>query len=672
MSDPKENKDLPSDEGNTKPEAEAAKEPVKPASETETPEVSEEQPTPVEEAVATQPEDGQETDATIQESKEEEPVKEESESENTEEESVESSEDEPAEDPADDTPDYTELETGALIEAFKELLRSGKVSEIKAQVEALTQAFNSKFQEAFDKQKAAFIAEGGNIVDFHYSTPEKKAFSELRFNYKEKLNNHYKNLKKDLQANLNKRLEIIEELKGLLAVDENINTTYKHFKDIQERWREAGPIQRDKYNTVWNTYHHHVENFYDFLHLNREFRDMDFKHNLDQKLKIITRAEELAQEADVAKAFRELQMLHKVWKEELGPVAKQYRDEVWEKFSAATKLIHDRRMQAQQEMEKSYEANFLQKQEVINSIKEATEQVKPTHQGWQQAIKKVQDLRNLFFEIGKVPRSKNQEIWDAFKASTREFNKHKNDFYKQQKKQQYTNLEKKLALIATAQQHKDSENFEEATPIMKRIQSEWKQIGHVPRKDSDRIWNEFKAACNHYFDRLHAQRNAANKEEVEALKTKKDLLDKLGALKATKDTEADLTAIKELINSWKEAGRVPYNKRNIEGRFQKALDKAFEAINIDKVDAEMIKYENKLASLAALSDDRKLNNERIYVSKKIDEVVQEINQLENNLGFFQNSDDSNPLFVEVQNNIKKHKENLAVWRAKMDKLKALK
>ncbi|MDC7998880.1 DUF349 domain-containing protein [Gilvibacter sediminis] len=580
----------------------------------------------------------------------------------------EATEDDAAE---EDLVDYSDLSASEMVSTFEELLKSGKVSNIKAKVDALKQAFNAQFQEAFEKQKEAFVAEGGNIVDFHYSTPEKKAFSTLLFNYKEKLNNHYKNLKKDLQANLDKRLELIEELKGLLAVDENINSTYKHFKDIQERWREAGPIQRDKYNTVWNTYHHHVENFYDFLHLNREFRDMDFKHNLDQKLKIITRAEELAQEVDVSKAFRELQMLHKVWKEELGPVAKQYRDEVWEKFSAATKVIHDKRMNAQQEMEKSYETNYLQKQEVINSIKETTSQVKPTHQGWQQAIKKVQDLRNLFFEIGKVPRSKNQEIWDAFKASTRDFNKSKNDFYKNQKKQQYTNLEKKMELIATAEKYKDAEDFEEATPIMKRIQTEWKQIGHVPRKDSDRIWSEFKAACNHYFDRLHAQRNAANKEEVEAFEKKKALLDTLTGFKASKDAAADVDNLKSLLESWKSAGRVPFNKKNIESKFQKALDQAFGSLNMDKVEAEMIKYEAKLESLKANNDPRKLTNERIYVSKKIDEVVQEINQLENNLGFFQNSDASNPLFKEVQDNIERHKETLEVWRAKLSKLKAL-
>ena len=206
---------------------------------------------------------------------------------------------------------------------------------------------------------------------------------------------------------------------------------------------------------------------------------------------------------------------------------------------------------------------------------------------------------------------------------------------------------------------------------MKRIQTEWKQIGHVPRKDSDRIWSEFKAACNHYFERLHNKRNAANKEETEAFEKKKALLDQLSGFKASKDTEKDLASLKTLLEDWKAAGRVPFNKKNIESKFQKSLDQAFGALNMDKMEAEMIKYDAKLESLKSNNDPRKLNNEKIYVSKKIDEVVQEINQLENNLGFFQNSDASNPLFKEVQNNIERHKENLELWRAKLNKLRAL-
>ena len=249
----------------------------------------------------------------VEEKPEAEEVKSEKEEEEEEEEiaSSDDTENENEVEEAEDV-DYSGMSKQALIAAFALLLKNKPVQEIKKEAEDIKAEFNAKFSEALEEKKAEFLAEGGNIIDFHYSTPLKKEFNSLFFDYREKRNNYYKNLKKDLQANLVKREELIEELKGLLTAEENINTTYKQFKDIQETWHTAGAIPRDKYNLTWNTYHHHVENFYDFLHLNREFRDLDFKHNLEAKLKLIVRAEELQQETDVNKAFRELQMLHKM------------------------------------------------------------------------------------------------------------------------------------------------------------------------------------------------------------------------------------------------------------------------------------------------------------------------------------------------------------------------
>ena len=228
--------------------------------------------------------------------------------------------------------DYHAMDKEELVKELRILIKNEKIQAIREHVEEIKNEFNEKFNEEVEQKKEEFLADGGDIIDFYYSTPLKKEFNSAYFDYKEKRNGYYQNLKKDLQENLKRRLELIDELKGLLNVDENINTTYNHFKSIQERWRNAGSIPRDKYNTVWNTYHHHTENFYDFLHLNREFRDLDFKHNLEQKLKIIERATELAQETDVNRAFRELQLLHKMWKEDLGPVGKEYREPIWEKI----------------------------------------------------------------------------------------------------------------------------------------------------------------------------------------------------------------------------------------------------------------------------------------------------------------------------------------------------
>lgn len=590
---------------------------------------------------------------------------------NDDDEEIASSDEEESDDEALEikTEDYHSMSQIQLVAALKDLLHTRKIQDIKKEADEIRQEFNSQFDEELNEKKEEFLAQGGNIIDFHYTSPIKNDFNTLHFEYREKRNNHYKSLKKDLQANLQKRLELIDELKGLIGVEENINTTYKHFKGIQERWREAGPIPRDGYNTVWNNYHHHVENFYDFLHLNREFRDLDFKHNLEQKLKIITRAEELGAETNINTAFRELQMLHKMWKEDTSPVAKEYRDEVWDRFSAATKVIHDKRADNQKEIEKDFEKNLDIKNEIINQINILTENTKDSHQAWQQGIKTLDTLRDEFFKAGKVPSKNNEKSWSEFKLAVNTFNKKKNIYYKNQKKEQFTNLAKKQELIAIAEANKDSEDFEVVTPLMKKIQNDWRQIGHVPRKDSDKIWKKFKATCNHYFDRLNADKNKSNEVEVKALEQKNTLLEELKSFEITENPKEDLKYVKEKIAAWKEMGRVPFNKKSIEGKFNKIIDGLFKKLDMGKKEIELLKYDTKLNNITSHDDERKIQNERFFIGKKIEEVSQEINQLENNLGFFQHVDDKNPLVREVHKNIQRHKDELDLWKEKLKKLK---
>ena len=581
---------------------------------------------------------------------------------------VEEEEDE-EEDSKEKEYDYSDLSETQLLTTFRDLVKNKEIPTIKDATHALRVEFNRRLDEDLQEQKEAFLAEGGNIIDFHHTTPAKKEFNSILFDYREKRNNYYKNLKRDLQSNLKKREAIIEELKGLLNVEENINTTYQHFKKLQEQWHTAGPIPRDVYNLTWNTYRHHVENFYDFLHLNREFRDLDFKHNLDQKLKLIARAEELAQQNYSHKTFRELQMLHKMWKEDVGPVAKEYRDDIWDKFSEATKEIHDKRQDYLRNEDKILETNYEQKLLIVEEIKKLSEKTKPNHNAWQQAIKKVQEQRDKFFEIGRVPRTKNRETWSAFKDVTRSFNRSKNAFYKDQKTEQYQNLEKKQELVKIAEEHKNSDDFDAVTPLMKRIQADWKKIGHVPRKQSDKIWKEFKDACNHYFNRLFADKDKENEGELENFQKKEALLSTIESLELSGDKEADMKLLTSYMDTWNEIGRVPRNKMQIDKKFNKVLDGVFKKLKVSKADAELLKYNNRLHSLASQNNKDKLKNEHFFISKKIDEAKDSIRQLENNLGFFQNADESNPLFRDVVENINSQKEKLKVWKGKLEQIK---
>ncbi|MDX1363055.1 MAG: DUF349 domain-containing protein [Arenibacter latericius] len=568
-------------------------------------------------------------------------------------------------------PDYHAMPMENLVGELQRLVRNEKVQAIKKHVDGIKYEFDLKFQDFIEDKKEEFISSGGNEIDFRYNSVTKRQFNEVYSEYREKRNAYYKNLEQGLKANLAKRLEIIEELKGLINVEEDINTTHKNFRDIQDRWKSAGPIPRTNYNDVWRTYHHHIEMFYDFLHLNRELRDLDFKYNYEEKLKIVERAEALAKEEDLHKAFQELQVLHKIWKEDIGPVGKEHREEIWERFSTATKQLHQRRQEHYKELEKVYEANLEKKNKIINSIKKIASNTATKHKELQQQIREVEKLREEFFKAGKVPQKINEETWANFKGAVREFNRNKNSYYKNLKKEQQVNLDKKRALLEIAISLKDSEDWDKTTQEMKRIQSEWKKIGHVPRKYSDKIWKEFKSACNQYFDRFHALKNEAQKEEFANYEKKAACLDRLKQFELSGDKNKDLTTIKEFIAEWKGIGRIPYNKMSINAKFNKILDAIFRKLDISRQEAELLKYGNKIQRLANNDNDYAISNERTFIRRKIDESKSEIRQLENNLQFFSNASEDNPLVKDVIKNINKHKESLETWKAKLKKLNIL-
>jgi len=568
-----------------------------------------------------------------------------------------------------ETKDYHAMDMDTLVEEFSSLVKNHPVQAISKQFNLLKEEFNAKYSELVDTKKEAFLAEGGNIIDFRYSSNTKNHFNKVYSEYKTLRNTYYKNLEQGLKNNLTKRNEIIEKIKGLLNIEEDINTTYKHFKELQEAWRNAGAIPRDKYNTVWNTYHHHVERFYDFLHLNRDLRDLDFKHNLEEKQKITTRAEELSQHNDVMYAFRELQILHKVWKEDIGPVGKEHREEIWNRFSAATKIIHNKRQAYYANIDKVYEQNLIVKNEIIAKITAIDTHNITNNKDWQSKIKEIEALREQFFKAGKVPSKLTEKTWSSFKQAVRDFNKNKNTFYKNIKKDQVENLNKKLKLVALAQENSNSDDFSTTTPLMKKIQADWRKIGHVPRKDSDRVWKQFKDACNHYFDRLHAKRDEANAVELEAFNAKEAYLATLTDITLEGDHSEKINTIKSHIAHWKSLGFVPRNKKKINDSFNKVIDSLFNQLDIDKNEADLIKYANKISALEG--DQRALENELLFVKRKVDEIKSEINQLENNLGFFANAKSDNPMVKEVHRNIELQKKNVETWKQKLQQVKAL-
>ncbi|MBC7494784.1 MAG: DUF349 domain-containing protein, partial [Flavobacterium sp.] len=532
--------------------------------------------------------------------------------------------------------DFESMTLQQLIEKLQDYVENHKVMLVKEHVEEIKKSFLFKFNHLLDEQKEIFNAANNETSEeFRFDFPLKNAFDALYNQYKDKKNKHFKSLQNDLKGNLENRLAIVDELKNLVQNSSSIAASLKQLNDIRERWKNAGPIPKDKYNHVWNNYHFHVENFYDFLHLDREARDQDFKYNLDLKLKIIERVEELLIEDDINKAFRELQDLHRIWKEDIGPVSRESREEIWKKFSVLTKQMHDKRELFYESFREVENENLIKKNEIIAVLQIlATESVQ-SHNAWLAQIVKVEALRDVFFKIGKVPSEINEDTWARFKNAVKDFNVLKNSFYKDIKKEQNDNLLQKQALIDKANAHKSSEDFEATTLLMKQIQEEWKAIGHVPRKFSDSLWTDFKTACNFYFERLKDTKKEENIDEVAAFEKKKEYLETLRSFELIGEHKTDLDAIKVHIESWKNLGRVPFNRRHIEGKFNKILDALFEKLSLSKRDTDQMRFANKLDNLS--EDGKKLDNEKVFTMRKIEELQNEIFQLENNIQFFQNT-----------------------------------
>ena len=573
--------------------------------------------------------------------------------------------------------DYEALPMEKLVEELETLVAVEPLMSVKDHVEEIKKAFLSKYYHLIDEKKDEFHAENPDTTEeFHYSFPLKTKFDTLYNQYRDKKNAHFKSLQNNLKANLENRMAIVEELKNLVHnPGANIANSLKQLNDIRERWKVAGPIPKDKYNHVWNNFHFHIENFYDFLHLDREARDIEFKNNLEHKQRIISRVAELVNETDINKSFRELQDLHKIWKEDIGPVSREHREELWKQFSELTKQMHDKREAFYESFRAKETENLEKKNGIIAQLEALAQEKVNSHQAWLNQIVKVEALRNEFFATGKVPSEVNEATWARFKTAVRDFNVLKNSFYKEIKKDQNDNLSKKQALVDKANELKESDDFANTTPLMKQIQDEWKLVGHVPRKFSDELWKEFKAACNHYFERLKDSRKEEDAEEVAAFEKKKEYLETLRSFELVGDHKTDLDAIKAHIEAWKAIGKVPFNRRHVEGKFNKILDALFEKLSSSKKESEQLRFANKLGNLANSEDGRKLDNEKIFIMRKIDEVQNEIFQLENNIQFFQNTKNAkkeNSIVTEVRKTIERHKEDLVSWKDKLKQIKNLK
>ena len=547
--------------------------------------------------------------------------------------------------------DLSKLSIDSLINLFSDVTSSENWLKTSKQIQDITNAFEEKFLNDLNSNKKIFIDEGGNEIDFYFKPKYKEEFDQIGYDYRKKRRDHYKSQEATYRVNLEKKIAIIEEIKNLINVEQNINTIYNSFRALQESWYNTGPIPRADNQNIWETYKHHVERFYDFLHLNRELRDLDYKHNYKEKIKIIVQAEALQHIPDILKASHELNTLHKLWKNDLGPVAKEHSEDLWKRFQEASRVIQSKRHAYQKDMVGAMRENLVKKESLLKEMKSLTESQLDNHKTWQNAINQHNKLREEFKKIGYVPAKESKATWQEFREIGREFMRQKNVFYKDQKKDYNQNIDLKKALIEKSKTIIESENWESLSQEMKEIQKEWRVIGFVPRKLDNKLWIEFSDVQKIFFDRLKSGYQRLSSEQEAMQKEKLVQIEKLKAFTFSPDIETLKEEYHNFWDTWKAISRLDTgDQEKINLSFSNTLIDGVKNVKLNNKDKSEILID--LNALILQGDSKRLQQELNKVRTTISVLKTELIQLENNLTFFSNSSSENPLFKNVEKQIK--------------------
>lgn len=534
-----------------------------------------------------------------------------------------------------------------LVALFEEQLLSEKWYLSRNLFQEITDRFEKNFNEILQLKKKEFIDEGGNSIDFYFKPVEKESFEKLQQEYRQKKRKHYLEVEEAQKANQERKEQIIEEIKELIGKDENINQLYNSFKNLQDSWYKTGAAPRAVNNSLWQTFKHHVERFYDFVHINRELRAKDYEHNYKEKLKIIEKAEELAIISDVVKAGRDLDVLHRLWKEDLGPVAREHREELWKRFQEATQQIHKNKQEYHKNFESIQKENLLAKEALLSEMKAVSEKDFATHSQWQKTMNTFQELREKFKNIGPVPRSDSKRTWGEFREVSKVFNKNKNDFYRHLKNTQKEHISNAQQLLEEAKTIVDSDNWQEQSGRMKNIQREWKTLGPIPRKIILKLRKEFFDTCNLYFERLKSGFQKLTDEESPLFEERKSFLNTFAEAESPSTEKKLLEFLDANWEQWlqmdalKESILIPLNQE-----LQKLIDKKIKGIKGSAEEKEMLQFTFKIRCLKG--NENGLNETLMSLKSRYEAVLTEVNQLENNLEFFSDTSDSNPLVKEVK------------------------
>jgi len=552
-----------------------------------------------------------------------------------------------------------------LVLELEKINEDNAIKNTKNKVGFIRLAFGRKLDELKVEAKEKFLENGGNIEEYKPEPIElDKQFNSAFSKYKSLRRQFRKQQEAQMKENLQKKNELLEEMRELVSSDESLKDTYDKFNEIQNRWKEIGMVPKAEIQILWNNYHFLVEKFFDKVKINKELRDLDLKKNLDAKIELCEKAEELLIEESINKSFKLLQEYHNEWKA-IGPVPSANNDEIWERFKSASDKINERRREHYEELQSKLEENYTAKQALCVKAEELV--LKPVNSAkeWGERTNEFEELFKVWRTFGPAPRKQNDEIWATFKGYMNQFYDAKKKFFKELKSEQQDNYHKKLDLVKQAEALKDSTDWNNTTKTLIGLQKDWKKIGPVPRKNSDDIWKQFRAANDFFFNAKSKHFKGQFEEEDKNLEAKKALVEEIQKTKYSDDKKENLEKIKVFQRKWSDIGNVPRKEMDkLYKAYRTAIDEQLDKLNISSVDFRNAGFKDRIDDLKKKDDNFALRKESQFIQKSIDKLKEDVLLWENNMGFFRHSKNADVLKMEFEKKIKKAKAEILVLKEK--------
>jgi hypothetical protein len=554
-----------------------------------------------------------------------------------------------------------------LIVLLREMLNTRPIESIINDVENIKINYYKKHKAEVERKRKAFVEQGGELEDFQVEDdPYENEIKEQLRKYRDLKAEYNKSQDEHKHVNLEGKYKIIEEIKELVKNKESINRTFQEFRDLQKRWRSIGPVPQANVKDLWETYHHHVEAFYDYIRINQELRDLDLKKNLEAKILLSEKAEELLLEPNIVNAFKILQELHDQWRE-IGPVPAEMRVEIWNRFKEATSKINKKHQEYFVGLKNEQKNNLDAKLALCEKAEELCNLEIHSNRDWTSRSHDLMELQKVWKTIGFAPKKDNARIYKRFRDACDAFFNRKREFYGVFKEEQNNNLQLKTDLCVQAESLRDSTEWKKTTEELISLQQRWKEIGPVPHKQSDRVWKRFRTACDSFFERKSKHFSEIDNSFGSNLEKKLELIKQIEEFKISEDSSESLEQLKNFQRQWSEIGFVPLkDKDNVHEKYREAINKKFDELRIDDGDRNMLKFKNKLESyLEKPNGMQRIRQEREKYIIRLKQMENDILLWENNIGFFARSRNAETMIQEVEQKIESTKKSIELLNHKI-------